>query len=303
MRTETIRERLYAFQNNVRWFDCFRLSEDVLERYHRELSQYRPACLVAYAGALAALAEHLLDRGCQPSYPTRFLVTGAEKLLPDHRRTIEAVFNKPVNERYGSRDVGFIAYQMQPATSLLFEIDWSNLLIEPEGEGETSSILVTKLHADAMPMLRYRIGDLAAFPAGSSPGSPAFYINEVVGRETDRIFLPDGRWMHGIQLPHLMKDYPVSGFMLHQRADYSTELKLVPAKGFDAQAKTAILATLRSNLPGINLNLSIVEEIPKTRSNKWRPVVSEVDPAGTRGLSKAVSEVDPTRARGLSKAV
>jgi hypothetical protein len=109
--------------------------------------------------------------------------------------------------------------------------------------------------------------------------------------------------MHGIQLPHLMKDYPVSSFMLHQRADYSTELKLVPAKGFDAQAKTAILATLRSNLPGINLNLSIVEEIPKTRSNKWRPVVSEVDPAGTRGLSKAVSEVDPTRARGLSKAV
>jgi phenylacetate-CoA ligase len=303
MRTETIRERLYAFQNNVRWFDCFRLSEEVLDRYHRELSQYRPACLVAYAGALAALAKHLQDRACQPSYPTRCLVTGAEKLLPDQRRTIEAVFNRPVNERYGSRDVGFIAYQMQPASSLLFEIDWSNLLIEPEAEGQSSSILVTKLHADAMPMLRYRIGDLAAFPAGISPGSPTLTINEVIGRETDRIFLPDGRWMHGIQLPHLMKDYPVSSFMLHQKADYSAELKLVPSNGFDGLAKTAILGTLQSSLPGIHLTMTIVEEIPKTRSNKWRPVVSEVDPAATRGFSKAVSEVDPARAKGLSKAV
>lgn len=281
---DSLRDRMYNFTNNVRWFDCFRLSEDVLECYHREFTRWRPDVIIAYASALGSLAEYLLERGIKPLYPTRRLITGAEKLLPRHREIIRTVFDAPLHERYGSRDIGYIGYQMRPEVAPDFEIDWANLLVEPETREAESSILITKLHADAMPMLRYRIGDIGRFLNGQLTGHPSFELPEIVGRETERIWLTDGRWIHGIQIPHLMKDFPVREFQLTQRADFSIELNVVPANGFGQRERTEIAMMIAANLPGLEINVAVVEDIPRTGANKWRPVISEVKLAGAEAL-------------------
>jgi phenylacetate-coenzyme A ligase PaaK-like adenylate-forming protein len=277
--TDDWRSRYHAFEQNVRWLECFRLSPETLDRYHHALTRWNPTAILAYASALASLAERLLERGLRPAYPRSCLVTGAEKLLPAHRELIERAFGRPVHERYGSRDVGAIAVQSDPARSHDFEVDWSNVLIEPEtnidGHRE-SPILVTKLHADGMPMLRYRLGDIARFPADSRPGYPALRLHEIVGRHNERIWLPDGRWLDSSQLPHLLKDYPVREFSLLQGEDYSVELQIVPKPGFDDTARCSILAAMGANMEGLEMRLVAVEEIPRTRANKWRPVVSAV---------------------------
>lgn len=269
-------ERYHAFETNSRWFDCLRLSPDVLESYHQEFERWRPTAIVAYASTVWHLAEHVLERGYRPSYPTRCFVTGAEKLLPAHRERIRQAFGRPVYERYGGRDVGYIAFQTDPARTLDYEVDWPNVMIEPETTETESSILVTKLHADGMPMLRYRVGDLGRFSEESRPGHPTFVLSEVIGRDTDRIWLPDGRWITGLQIPHMMKDYPVREYMFTQRKDFSIEIKIVPRDGFGEHSRRKILATVQANLPGLNITAQLVDEIPRTRANKWRPVVSEV---------------------------
>lgn len=276
--SDSLRDRYQTFVTNARWFDCLRFSPEVIARYHQELSQYRPACIVAYASALGHLAEYLLEHGLKPNYPTRCMVTGAEKLLPQHRAAIEKAFSAPVHERYGSRDAGYIAFQMAPWQTLDYEVDWANILVEPETNGPDPAILVTKLHADGMPMLRYRVGDLGRFPTGSEPGEPVFVLHEVLGRETDRIWLPDGRWITGLQIPHLLKDFRVYEYMCQQRGDYSVELKIVPKKGFGEDCRQKILALLTPNLPGLSVSITLTDQIPRTKANKWRPVVSEVRP-------------------------
>jgi len=273
--TDSLRDRIYCFVKNVKTFNCFRLSPEVFESYHQEFERWRPTCIVAYAGALGSFAEYLLERGYRPSYPTRCLVTGAEKLIPHHRRLVETAFGRPVHERYGSRDVGYIAYQMDPARSLDFDIDWADLLLEPETEGEESSILITKLHADGMPMIRYRIDDVGRFPRGSCPGHPTFALREVVGRVTDGVRLPDGRWVHGIEFPHLMKDYPIREFMLLQHKDYSVQFMIAPKNGFGEESRRQIENIVTANLPGLDVRIELVEQVPRTKANKWRPVVSE----------------------------
>jgi phenylacetate-CoA ligase len=273
---DSLRDRYYNFMTNSRYFDCFRLSPEVFERYHRELEQWRPACIVAYASALGNMAEFLLDRGYQPNYPTRCLITGAEKLLPRHRKLIEAAFRRPVHERYGGRDVGYIGLQLTPERSYDFDIDWANTLLEPESSETESEILITKLHADGMPMIRYRVGDVARFPMGSGPGHPVYVLNEIIGRSIDRVWLPDGRWIHGIQFPHLLKDHPVREFLLHQHQDFSVELQIVPKSDFNEVSRRLISETVQANLPGLPLNIRLVEQVPRTKANKWRFVVSEV---------------------------
>ena len=283
---DTLLKRYHDFESNSRWFDCFRLSPETLERYHQEFRRWRPACIIAYASALGALAEHVAESGDVPNYPARCFVTGAEKLLPEQRATIESAFGRPVHERYGSRDVGLMAFQFAPRRTLDYEVDWANVLLEPEtGDGE-ASILVTKLHADGMPMLRYRIGDVARFAEGASPGHPAFVLREVLGRDIDRIWLPDGRWIHGIQMPHMLKDYPVREFMFLQRSDYSVELQIVPRSGFGEDNRARILSTVAANLPTLDISVVVVDQIPRTTANKWRPVVSEVETPAVAGEVK-----------------
>jgi phenylacetate-CoA ligase len=272
-----LRSRFHAFETNSRYFDCLRLSSNVLEEYHHRFERWGPACIIAYASAIGHLAEHIIERGYRPTYPSGCIVTGAEKLLQTHREAIEIAFGLPVHERYGSRDVGYIAFQMRPQRTLAYEIDWANIFVEPETNQQETGILITKLHSDGMPMIRYRIGDVGRFLPGSQPGSPAFVLNDVVGRDVDRIWLPDGRWISGLQIPHLMKDYPVREYMLVQRSDYSVEIKIAPKLGFCEAANEKILETVRTNLPGLRITTLLVEEIPRTIANKWRPVVSEVD--------------------------
>jgi phenylacetate-CoA ligase len=276
--TDSWRDRYHAFESNARWFDCFRLSEEKLEEYHREFTRLRPALILAYAGALSSLAEYLEARGVKnPAYPTRCFITGAEKLWPREREIIERVFaGRPVYERYGSRDVGLIGMQTNAPRSLDFEIDWSSVLLEPETNDEESSILVTKLRADAMPMIRYRIGDMGRFTEADKPGYPALRVREIMGRETDRIWLPDGRWVNGLEMPHMMKSYPVREFMFRQRADYSIELQVVPQNGFNEEARRSIIETVSANLPSLDVVLNLVDEIARTRANKRRFVVTEV---------------------------
>lgn len=276
--SDSLRESFYNFAHNVRWFDCFRQSPEIFESYHAEFQRWRPARINAYASALGYFAEYLHERGYQPDYPTRCFETGAEKLLPHHREVIEKVFRRPVHERYGSRDAGYIAFQMEPWQSLDFEIDWANILLEPETADPESPILITKLHADGMPMLRYRIGDVGRFPTGSYPGNPVFRLCEVMGRDTDRLWMPNGGWITGLQFPHMLKDFPVREFMFVQQADYSVDLSILPKPGFDDQDRLKIISTVQSNLPGMDLRVVLVEQIPRTKANKWRPVISKAIP-------------------------
>jgi phenylacetate-CoA ligase len=272
--------RLRSYLLNQRYFDCFRLSPEVFADYHHKFEEYAPDCIVAYATALGHFAEYLAAAGIKPrNYPKTCFVTGAEKLLPKHRDAVEQVFgpNRPVYERYGGRDFGAIATQFEPKRSLAFDVDWTWALVEPETNDPLSPVLVTKLHADAMPLIRYRVGDIARWPSGSSSGNPAHRIEEVIGREVDRVWLKDGSWVHGNEVPHLLKDFPVREFSLVQEKDYQVQLSLVPRDGFGNEHVAKIKKALSLNLVDLKVDVIIVDNVQRTRSNKWRPVSTKVE--------------------------
>ncbi|MGI8468315.1 MAG: hypothetical protein ACR2N3_07670 [Pyrinomonadaceae bacterium] len=274
---DNFRQRLRSLMTNTRYFDCFRLSPEILRKYHEEFERFSPDCIVAYSSALAELAEFLRENKIRPrNYPKICFVTGAEKLYDEHRKIIEEVFGKPVHERYGGRDFGAIGIQTNPRESLDYEIDWAWGLVEPETDAENAPILVTKFHADGMPLIRYRTGDVGRFPAGSRAGHPAFILREVTGRELDRIWLKNENWVSGAEFPHLLKSFAVREYMLIQAEDYSVTLEIVPKKEFDETQKREILRTIEANLKGLPVNLKVVEKLARTQANKWRPVISKV---------------------------
>ena len=126
-------------------------------------------------------------------------------------------------------------------------------------------------------MIRYRIGDMGRFAAGTKPGHPVLVLPDVLGRVLDRIVMPDGRWIAGQHLPHMLREYAVREFLFWQHPDYSVELQIVPQKEFAEDDLQTIEKLLRENLPGLPLKIELKESVVRTKSNKWRPVISEVN--------------------------
>src|SRR2546427_582953 len=100
---------------------------------------------------------------------------------------------------------------------------------------------------------------------------------EVDAREMDRIWLHDGRWIQGSELPHMMKDFAVGEFQVVQYADFSIIVRIVPRSGFTDESRKSIHQIIAANLPGLNVSLQLVEHIQRSAANKWRPVISEID--------------------------
>jgi phenylacetate-CoA ligase len=66
--------------------------------------------------------------------------------------------------------------------------------------GERGEVVVTNLHAYAMPFIRYRIGDLATRGVPCRCGVPFATIGEIQGRMIDYFPLPDGRLLHPYEI-------------------------------------------------------------------------------------------------------
>ena len=271
-------DRLRHLRDNVVWLDCFRLSPGLLLDHHARLNRLRPDCVIAYGGALAELARVVETSGMPPRYPRVAFVTGAEKVWAHERERIERVFGKPLFERYGSRDVGLMAFQAGADASRGFEVDWPNMLVEPETDEEESNLLVTKLHADAFPLIGYRIGDRARFPRGSRPGTPVVRLEEILGRVLEMVRVGPERWVSGATFPHMFKDYPVADSQVYQAADGSVEVRVVTtsAAEWTDEVHRRFTAALERVLGETPLHVKLVAEIPRTESNKRRPVISEL---------------------------
>jgi phenylacetate-coenzyme A ligase PaaK-like adenylate-forming protein len=217
-----------------------------------------------------------VERGLEPGYPSGCCITGAEKLWPHQRDRVVRAFGSPVHERYGSRDVGLVGLQLEPWTSTAYELDWANLLVEPASSDGVADILVTKLHADVHPMIRYRIGDMGHFSPDARPGHPAFRLQEVIGRRVDRLRRADGGWFHGLSVPHLMKDFPVRDFQVVQAQNGDIDILLVPGRDYDSSHGEGIARIIRNNVGPLAVTVRLVEEIPRIGAAKWRPVISHV---------------------------
>ncbi len=268
------RERIEDYVFQQRWFDIFRIDEDTLRRYDKELAAFRPELILAYAGALDALAGVASTATIVPRpYPTHAIITGAEKLHPAQRRRIEAVFAAPVHEQYGGRDVGLMAYQAS-ATDPTLTVDWQNTLIEPETPDHEAAVLVTKLHADAMPMFRYRIGDMAVFPNDAKPGHASFTLPLIVGRELNMLWRADGSRVSGMFFPHMLKDFPLREFQVRQSETLDVTVLVAPREGFSDRDEVEILRLVRDNLPGCPVRLERVAEVPRGSNRKLHPVIA-----------------------------
>jgi glycosyltransferase involved in cell wall biosynthesis/phenylacetate-coenzyme A ligase PaaK-like adenylate-forming protein len=233
--------------------------------------------VAGYSSALVQLAA-----AARPGERCRVragVIPAAEPIFDFQRGPVERVFGAPVRERYGCNEFSLIAQEC-PRGSLHVATDRVHLeIVGPDGKpvapGEIGTVLVTDLDNDLMPLVRYRIGDLAAWGSSCDCGLAFPVLDRVHGRLGDALAAPDG----GIQSPHALaealKGSAARGLQLVvDEAGLIVEVRLL-AEPFPVDD---LIERWRPLTLGSVFDVRFVENLERSSSGKVLPVIRRGGP-------------------------
>ncbi len=288
---ETIKTRLRRWLRNELCLNAFLMTPEQMMHYVEQINACKPVRIFAYSNSIYELARFIEDKGLK-AYSPKTIKTTASNLLKHMRETIERVFDAPVYDCYGSREVGDIACECNHHKGL--HIIAPNIYIEilgpdgnPVSNGKAGEIVVTSLTNYAMPLIRYRIGDMGKYsekPCSCGRGFPL--LKEVSGRVTDVFVKEDG----GVVLPeyliHLvgvvLNNGWIKKYQIIQEDFNDIRIIIVPDKP-DADHKTyeqeekAIAEKVRLVMGNdCKIQFHMVKDIEPTSTGKYRYTISKV---------------------------
>lgn len=262
------------------YFSAFHLRPDTARQYVAALRRHDIRWLTGYAVSYYLLATFILEQRL-PVPKLEAVVTTSEKVTGEMRQVMESAYGCRVYEEYSTVENVLFASECEhgrlhtsPDVSVveILRSDGS-----PCAPGETGEVVTTGLMRQSQPLIRYRLGDLAAWDEEPCPCGRAMpVISEVVGRVEDVVIGPDGRQMvrfHGVFVdqPHVREGQIIQETLQRIR------VRIVPSNGFGDDDIADIVRRVQQRLGSeTRVIVEQVERIPRTRSGKFEAVVSLV---------------------------
>jgi len=266
-------ERLGLLRNS--WF---LVDQHPLEGLVRLLNLYGPDVVVSYPGILEMIAENAGSR-IRPR-----LVFSTGEILGKHvHALVSRSFGSRVIDSYGCVEAGDVAWEC-PLEQGSYHVNVDSVVVEIVREeensmaGEDGEIVLTTLLNYAMPLIRYKIGDVGSLSGEEcSCGRTLPLMHGLKGRCNDFVILPDGRKLSPWFFWNVIDLTGVSEFRIVQekRGVIRVWLKATRTYGKEQVEKSAM--GLRKVFgEQVNTLIEVVDEIPRDRSGKLRSVVSNV---------------------------
>lgn len=257
---------------NQIYFSVFHINRETVQDYIEGLKQFSPTHLIVYPSVFAVLAKWVLEFNLRPP-PLRVIFSNSEILFNHQREIIEKAFLCPVVNTYGMAEMVFGASEC--ASGHMHA--WPEVgIVETTNSSPEGDFIFTGLLNEDMPLIRYQNGDSGAIPVWGEKFScdkrlPTFNI--IYGRQNDLIVAPDGRKLY--LLDSLFNGLPLVEVQLIQKSIVEIVLKVVPIY---TEAQNQFILELkkrvRDYVGNIEVDIEIVERIPREHNGKFRPYVS-----------------------------
>jgi phenylacetate-CoA ligase len=238
----------------------------------------RPTFLRGFPNGIASVVVELKRRGVRYD-GVRVVVFGGEGLADAARAEVLDYFGARGHEVYASVEAYTIARSC-PLGSLhlrsadvVVEVEHDDGTVSLEqGEGE---ILVTRLRAEAMPLLRYRLGDRVLITPNDCLCGVRHtpIVKRIQGRVEDQITALDGRTRNGDFLASLLGQVEdIRQYQFVQRRPGAVEVVLVPADGGADGLVERVRAALSPATRDFEIEVRITGAITPERNGKIRLV-------------------------------
>jgi phenylacetate-CoA ligase len=149
--------------SGVTTLNSYMMTERNLYEYVQRINKIKPHLILAYSNSIDELCRFIQEQHLS-IYSPRAIMTSAGVLFPEIRARIEKIFQVPIFDCYGSREVGDIACNCEKSYELHLIPNIHYLeIVDNNGKevntGESGEIIITLLTNYTMPLIRYKIED------------------------------------------------------------------------------------------------------------------------------------------------
>ncbi len=289
------------------YLDTLNLTPARIAEFTAAVRRHRPGLIFGHAHSLYLLACQLKKAGVTDVRPNGIVSTAMP--LHDWQRTvIEDVFGVPATNRYGCEEVSLIACECEKhrglhvaAESVFTEVEIQPLPPTPSpkrrggenkdscsplrfgegpGEGLYGNLLLTDLVNFAMPLIRYRVGDVVtATDRRCECGRGLPLLEAIQGREADYVVTPAGGLISGISLTENFAMHIPGAAQVQIVQETRTHLRVrLVVDGDFTDASRHKIAELVGEMfgPTMRYDVELVDLIPQEPSGKYRFCISKV---------------------------
>lgn len=275
------RSRLKDLLFNRERCSAFELDRESAGRFYEKLRKNPVLYGYGYPSALATFAEEISALGLDGrALRWKAVIGTAEVLHPSQRERMAEVFGCAVADDYGCAEAGDAGIECErgglhvPVESVVVDV-----VPTPEGRQE---ILITDLHNDSQPLIRYRVGDLVDPPETSrcpcGRGLPL--LGRPYGRAGDVLTMPDGRRINANLPSYIFKHHGSAGtvreYQFVQFPEGRVELRVTAGPAWSDAVRPQLAAEVRETL-GIDVDICVVPRFERRGRGKHRDFVKAED--------------------------
>ena len=266
----------------TKYLNAYNHSEKDLNKV-LQWARNKNAFLGGYASSL-----YVLSLFSKKSIKVQFTgaVSWGDKLFTHYKNSINNIFDINVKETYGTGELVMLAAQYDLDYMYIMSNNVFLEILDDDGnevqDGEMGNVVVTNLNAYAMPLIRYKIGDLAIkLPKNLYPEERKFgfpILQKVIGRDTDIIKTKSGKKLTVHSFTGIFEYYnEIIQFCIIQNNLDSILINMIISDDFNDDILNSIktkLETLSNH--ELKLKFQMVDYIASTPSGKPQIVISNL---------------------------
>lgn len=245
----------------------------------RSLVEYQPHILYARPSHSRRLGTLMREWGKNIS--PRIIICHGEFVSQATKKDLADMFGAKVLVHYGAVEMGGMAFGCLKGEGMHLNSDVYIMEVVRDGEqvspGEEGDVYLTNLENEAMPLVRYRIGDSAVMAERETCGCGSRFpkIKNVLGRKSEGLI-----GFHGARIPVgsicdvFETSFGLRDFQIIQKSEIRLVARLRPGDNTPENVKRmlAYFSIALGGEPSLEVEEWGKDELPA----KYRPVVSEI---------------------------
>ncbi len=274
------------FRNELLLSSYF-LTEQNLPKYIRLLEEFNPRVIQAYPSSFNILCDLLNQANAEEKISADLVLLASENIYDWMMEKYTTTFpNTKFFSFYGHAELTIQApwcehnrsYHLWPFYGFTELLNGNS---EEVTEGEEGELVGTSFHMRATPFIRYKTMDRAVKGPSQCPdcGRAFQLLNKISGRMQEVIVTGTGRYisMTAINMHSDIFDH-VRQFQFYQDTPGKITFKIAPQSNYSETDSERIRKELMKKLGNdVELEISLVQDIPKTRSGKFRFLDQQLD--------------------------
>ncbi|TMM31335.1 phenylacetate--CoA ligase family protein [Polaribacter aestuariivivens] len=273
-------KRIKDYLFRTTYVSAFAHSEEQIITILNNIKNKKHYILVGYASSLNVFANTAKKYNLNTQFKS--VISLGDKLFNHYRKNIQQQFKCKVFDTYGSAEGFLIGAEFDlPYMYILSPQCYVEILDDnniPVPNGVMGNIVVTRLDGFAMPLIRYKIGDLGILlPKEKYPKNKKFnypLLQQIIGRNTDVIKTKNGKTLIVHSFTGIFEYISeIEQFKVIQKNLDGILIEYIKAEGFNKNILQNITDKLQASIQDNSFKIKFKEVDSISPSNSGKPQI------------------------------